>query len=168
MDECVEIRRIHRKPHCSQMRSLTVRNLRQLYWHVIDDCTLGSIISINQSLTSAQFLYITEDQVYPLMFSGELLLYQQHNEPSHTGRILKECFEEHSSEFQVISWPLNSTVRNQVEQLSIVVNLEIPFPAAILLPRIVREFQDNLGALDYRYFWLTYKSIVHTIPGRVM
>ena len=75
-------------------------------WEMFSWSTLGPIIPIEQSLTSVHYVNIVANQVHPFMttvFTAGDGVYQQDNAPCHKGRNVLEWFEEHSSDFQVMS-----------------------------------------------------------------
>ena len=102
--------------------------------------TLGPIIPLEQSLTSMRYVNIIADQFHPFMatvFPSGDGVYQQDNSPCHKGRIVREWFEENSSDFQVMSWI--QILRTFIHLRS---HLENQIRAATLSARNVREYQD--------------------------
>ncbi|XP_071039868.1 uncharacterized protein [Parasteatoda tepidariorum] len=88
--------------------------------------------------------------------------YQQDTAPCHKGRIV----EEHSSDFQVMSWPPNSSDLNPIEHLWSY--LENQIRAATLPPRNVRELLDQLVSARYQKPQTTYQHLVESMPRRVL
>ena len=112
---------------------------------------------------------IVADQVHPFMTTVFLAgdgVYQQDNAPCHKGRIVREWFEEHSSDFQVMSWLPNSPDINPIEHLWS--HLENQIRAATLPPRNVRELQDQLVSAWYQIPQTTYQHLVESMPRRVL
>ncbi|XP_071041426.1 uncharacterized protein [Parasteatoda tepidariorum] len=64
-----------------------------------------------------------------------------------------DWFEEHSSDFKVMSWPPNSPDLNPIEHVWSY--LENKFRAATLPPRNVRELQDQLMFRETQWTWST-------------
>ncbi|GFU50824.1 hypothetical protein TNCV_2495281 [Trichonephila clavipes] len=61
-------------------------------------------------------------------FPGDDEFYQQGNAPCHKSQIVKEWFDESSSEFQAMSWPLNSSVLNPIEIWGIAWKIKFVLP----------------------------------------
>lgn len=140
-----------------------------MVWAMFSWGTLGPIIPIEQSLTSVRYLNMVADQVHPFMatvFPAGDGVYQQDNAPCHKGRIVMDWFEEHSSDFQVMSWPPNSPDMNPIEHLWSY--LENQIRAATLPPRNVRELQDQLVSAWYQIPQTTYQHLVESMPRRVL
>ncbi|XP_071041341.1 fatty-acid amide hydrolase 2-like [Parasteatoda tepidariorum] len=93
-------------------------------------------------------------------------VYQQDNALCQKGRIVIDWFEEHSSYFQVMSWPSNSPDLNLIELLWSY--LENQIRAATLPSRNVKELQDQLLSAWYQIPQTTYEHLVESMPRRVL
>lgn len=120
---------------------------------------------IEQSLTSMRNLNIVVDQVHSFMttmFLENYCIYQQGNAQCHTGRIVREWFNEHSSIFQVMSCPLNSPIKNSIEYLWLY--LEISIRAATLPSWSAAELQDESVSTWYLIPQTSDKNFIALIP----
>ncbi|GBN95373.1 hypothetical protein AVEN_144823-1 [Araneus ventricosus] len=76
---------------------------------------LGPVVVVEQTMKAANYLNIIADQLHPYTAFVSPTgngIFQQDNAPCHKARIVLEWFEEHTDEFHLISWPLNSPDRN--------------------------------------------------------
>lgn len=141
--------------------SMSETSLWRQYYRVGDDF-MELINAHNPQKTTLDVCALPEhlaDQMHSLMttiFPADYSsIYQQDNAPCHTDVIVREGFQEHSSDFQVMSWPQNSF--DTIEHLWF--HLEIPIRAATYRLKLYEKCRIKWWALGFRYHRLPIRNL---------
>ncbi|GFX34669.1 transposase domain containing protein [Trichonephila clavipes] len=82
--------------------------------------TLGPVVVVEKTMNATGYLKMIADQLHPYMAyvfpSGNGML-QLDNTPCQNYKFVLEWFQEHVAEFQLLSWPLNSSDINPIEYI---------------------------------------------------
>uniref|UniRef100_A0A3Q3JTD4 Transposase Tc1-like domain-containing protein n=1 Tax=Monopterus albus TaxID=43700 RepID=A0A3Q3JTD4_MONAL len=130
--------------------------------------TLGPVIHVDITLTRTTYLNIVADQVHPFMakvFPDGSGFFQQDDAPCYTAKSVQEWFEEHDSEFKVLTWPPNSPDLNPVEHLWDVLEKQIQDMEAS--PHSLQDLKDLLMTSWCQIPEDTFRGLVESMPQRV-
>ena len=86
-----------------------------LWWEI-----LGPTIHVDVTLTHITYLSIIADHVHPFMemvFPDGCGLFQEDNTLCNKAKMVQEWFEEHTNEFEMLTWPPNSPDLNPIKHL---------------------------------------------------
>lgn len=137
-------------------------------WAIFCWDTLGSFVHVEDTLTHTTYLDIVADHVHPFMntvFLEGSGHFQQDNVPRYTADSVREWFEEHDSEFSVLTWPPNSPDLNPMEQLWNVLDKQVKSTESP--PRSLEELRDLLLTCWCQIPQETFRGLVESMPLRV-
>ncbi|GBM70738.1 Transposable element Tc1 transposase [Araneus ventricosus] len=120
-------------------------------------------------MKAANYLNITADQLHPYMafvFPTGNGFFQQDNAPCHKARIVLEWFEEHTDEFQLMSWPPNSPDLNPMEHIWDV--MERQLTAQTPSCSNISTLRDRCLDIWYNLSPVMYQKLVASMPKRVV
>ncbi|GFV32367.1 DDE_3 domain-containing protein [Trichonephila clavipes] len=82
--------------------------------------TPGPVVVVEQTMNATGYLKMIADQLHPYMayvFPAGNGTFQLGNAPCRKSKIVLEWFQEHDAEFQLMSWPPNSSDINPIEYI---------------------------------------------------
>ncbi|KAF7659717.1 hypothetical protein LDENG_00294150 [Lucifuga dentata] len=126
--------------------------------------TLCPGIHVDVTLTRTTYLNIAAEQAHPFMavvFPDGSGLFQQDNTPCHTAEIVQEWFEEHDTEFKMLTWLPNSpdlSLRDVLEKQ--VRSMQAP-------PHNLQDLKDLLLTSWCQIPQDTFRSLVESMPRQV-
>ncbi|GBN87022.1 hypothetical protein AVEN_50406-1 [Araneus ventricosus] len=91
-----------------------------MLWGMFSRAALEPVVVAEQTMIAANYLNIIADQLHLYMafvFPTGNGIFQQDNASCHKARIVLEWFEEHTNEFQLMSWPPNSPDLDPMEHI---------------------------------------------------
>ncbi|GBM91078.1 hypothetical protein AVEN_64791-1, partial [Araneus ventricosus] len=91
-----------------------------MLWGTFSWAALGHVVVVEQTMKAANYLNIIADHFHPSMafvFPTGNGIFHQDTAPCHKARIVLEWFEEHTDEFQLMSWPHNSPDLNPMKHI---------------------------------------------------
>lgn len=91
-----------------------------MMWKAFSWCTPSPLIFGDTTLNSTAYVSIVADRVHSfmaIMFPYINDHFHQDNVPCHGARLVKNCFEEFQSEFNLYLWPAQSSDFSPIEHL---------------------------------------------------
>ncbi|GFW51358.1 transposase domain containing protein [Trichonephila clavipes] len=91
-----------------------------MLWGMFSWVTLGPVVGIEQTRNVTGYLKMITDQLHPYMayvFPAGNRMFQLGNAPCQKSKIVLEWFQKHDAEFQLMSWPTNSSDINPIEYI---------------------------------------------------
>ena len=140
-----------------------------MLWAMFTWESLGPAIHVDVTSTRTTYLSIVADHVHPFMdaiFPDGRGLFQQDNAPCHKAKMVQDWFEEHSSEFEVLTWPPDSPDLNPIEHLWDVLDEQVRSVEAP--PRNLQELKELLLTSWCQIPQHTFRGLVESMPQRVM
>ncbi|GBN85621.1 Transposable element Tcb1 transposase [Araneus ventricosus] len=131
--------------------------------------TLGSLISVDTSLNSTDYLNIVTNHVHSfmaIMFPYGVGPFKQDNAPCHHAQSVSNWFEENQAEFNLLPWPAQSSDLNPKENLWDEVekslrNLETP-------PSNLTQLRAGIMSAWVKIPQQRYQKIVESMPRKIL
>ncbi|KAK3537400.1 hypothetical protein QTP70_008852 [Hemibagrus guttatus] len=126
---------------------------------------LGPAILVDVTLTRTTYLSIVADYVYPFMetvFPDGCGLFQQDNASCHKTKMVQEWFDEHNNEFEMSTFPSNSTVLDLIEHLWVA--LDKPVRIMEAPHRNLQDLKDLLLTSWCQIPQHTFRDIEESMP----
>nr|KAF6360109.1 hypothetical protein mMyoMyo1_011067 [Myotis myotis] len=134
-----------------------------MVWGMFSWHDLGSLIHVEQRLTSTAYLSIIADQVHPIMLmaypNGDGF-FQQDNGPCHGARIVQEWFQEHEGDFTTKSPDLNP-IEHLWDEVKRAIRQLVPQPSNLT------ELDSAIHQAWCQIPHITFQHLVESMPRRI-
>lgn len=165
--------RIWRKQHESMDPTCIATTLQAgggnvMVWGMFSWYGMGPLIRVDKRLNAQGYLSIIADQVHPIMlmmYPATDGVFQHDNAPSHRAGIVDRWFEEHDSDFSVLSWPAQSPDLNPIENLWD--EVERGIRKLNPLPSNLKELEDAVQRIWSQVPHTTYQHLIESMPRRM-
>ncbi|GBM34427.1 Transposable element Tcb2 transposase [Araneus ventricosus] len=140
-----------------------------MLWGTFSSAFLVPLVVVERIMKAAYYLNIIADQLHPYLafvFPTGNGIFQQDNAPCHKARIVLECFEEHTDEFHLMSWPPISPDLNLMEHIWVVMERQLRAQNHHVGPNI-STLRDRCLDIWYNLSPVTYQKLVASRSRRV-
>ncbi|KAK3532871.1 hypothetical protein QTP70_001156 [Hemibagrus guttatus] len=136
-----------------------------LLWSMFCWETLGPTVHVDVTVTRSTYLSIAADHVHPFMetlFPDGCGLFQQDNAPCHKAEMVQEGFDDHNTQFEVLTWPPNSPDLNPIQHLWDVLDKQVRSMEA--RPHNLQDLKDLLLTSWCQIPQHTFRDLVESMP----
>ncbi|GFS84758.1 transposable element Tcb2 transposase [Trichonephila clavipes] len=130
--------------------------------------TLGLVVVVEQTMNATGYLKMIAGQLHPYMasvFPAGNGMFQLDNAPCQKSKIVLEWFQEHDAEFQLMSWPPNSSDINPIEYIWDVMGRQLRVQRPPI--RNISDLCDRCLNIWYNLPPAIYQGLVASMPRRV-
>ncbi|GFY08184.1 transposase domain containing protein [Trichonephila clavipes] len=130
--------------------------------------TLGPVVVVEQTMNATGYLNMITDQLHPNMayvFPAGNGMFQLDNAPCQKFKIVLEWFQEHDAEFQLMSWPPNSSDINPIECIWDVMGWQLRVQRPPI--RNISDLCDRCLNIWYNLSPAIYQGLVASMRRRV-
>ncbi|GFX37116.1 transposable element Tcb2 transposase [Trichonephila clavipes] len=139
-----------------------------MLWGMFSWVTLGPVVVVEQTMNATGYLKIIADQLHPYMayvFPAGNGMFQMDNAPCQKSEIVLEWFQENDAEFQLMSWPPNSSDINPIEYIWDVMGRQLRVQRPPI--RNMTDLCDRCLNIWYNLSPAIYQGLVASMPRRV-